>query len=162
MLPSATVDSGPSRSQPKSNLIEEPLQISHSNGTPGQVVDIFTTQSSFVKNSVGSCLPFVDVNAPLKAPLSSSGVVDSTFGALTLANEVVFPNNEAFGLNVLQSSLASTLPSKIDNRLQNTYVLPSSQLVSLPTAVVSQGKTTLSSSGPPRAPTLLPEMVSNR
>ena len=97
---SATVDSGPSHSQYKSNLIEELLQqTSHSNRRPTQVVDIVTSQSSFVNNSLGSSLPFVDVNAPLKAPISSSGVVDSTFGALTLGNKVLSSNNEAFGLN---------------------------------------------------------------
>ena len=74
------------------------------------------------------------------------------FGALTLGNRVVPSNNEASGLNELQSSLASTLPSNIDNSLQSTYVLPSSQLRSFPTAVVSHGKTALPSFGPSRAP----------
>ena len=121
MLSSATVDSETSRSQSKSNLLEEPLQqMSHSNGRPAQVVDIVTPQSSFVNNSVGSSLPFVDVNAPSKAPISSSSVVDSTFSALTIGNKVVSSNNEAFRLNVLQSSLASTLPSNTDNSLRKT------------------------------------------
>ena len=97
-------------------------------------------------------MPFVGVNAPLKEPIGSTGVVDGTFGALTLGNRVVPSNNEASGLNELQSSLASTLSSNIDNSLQSTYVLPSSQLRSLPTAVVSHGKAALPSYGPSRTP----------
>ena len=79
-------------------------------------------------------------------------MVDSTVGSLALRNRVGSSNNNVFGLNELQSSLASTLPSNIDYRLQSTYVLPSSQLWSSPTAVVSHGKTTLPSYGPLRAP----------
>ena len=55
-------------------------------------------------------------------------------------------------MNELQSSLASTLPSNIDNSLQSTYVLPSSQLRSLPTAAVSHSKAALPSYSPSRAP----------
>ena len=97
-------------------------------------------------------MPFVCVNAPSKGPIGSTGVVDGTFSALTLGNRVVPSNNEASGLNDLQSSLASTLPSNIDNGLQGTHVLPSSQLMSLPTAVVSHGKAALPSYRPSRAP----------
>ena len=44
--PSTTVDSGPSRLQPKSNLVEEPLhQTSHLNEKPPHDVDIVTSQS---------------------------------------------------------------------------------------------------------------------
>ena len=52
----------------------------------------------------------------------------------------------------MKSSLASTLPSNIDNSLQSTYVLPSSQIRSLPTRVDSHGKAALPSYGPSRAP----------
>ena len=150
--PSTTNDSGPSRLQSKSNLVEEPLrQTSHLNEKPPQVVDKVTSQSSFVNSSVGPSLPFVGANAPSKGPISSTGVVDGTFGALTLGNRVVPSNNEASGLNELQSSLASTLPSNVDNSLQSTNVLPSSQLRTLPTAVVSHGKAALPSYGPSRA-----------
>ena len=79
-------------------------------------------------------------------------MVDGTFGALTLGNRVFPSNNEASCLNELQSSLGSTLPSNIDNSLQSTYVLPLSQLRSLPTAFVSHGKAALPSHGPSRAP----------
>ena len=151
--PSTTVDSGPSHLQPKSNLVEKLLhQTSQLNEKPPQVVDVVTSQSSFVNNSVGTSLPFVDVNAPSKATISSTGVVGSTFGSLTIGNKVVSSNNETIGLIVPQSSLASTLPSNIDNSLQNTYVLPSSQLGSLPTAAVSHSKAALPSYGPSRAP----------
>ena len=95
---------------------------------------------------------FVDVNAPSKATISSTGVVGSTFEALTIGNKVVPSNNETIGLIVPQSSLPSTLPSNIDNSLQNIYVLPSSQLASLPTAAVSHSKAALPSYGPSRAP----------
>ena len=80
-------------------------------------------------------------------------MADGTFGALTLGNRAVPSNNKASGLNELQSTLASTLHSNIDKSLQSTYVLPSSQLRSLPTAVVSHGKAALPSYGPSRAPT---------
>ena len=83
MPPSATVDCGPSSLQPKSNLVEEPLQhISHLNNKPAQVVDIVTSKSSFVHNSVGPGLRLVADNALSKGPTGSTGVVDSTFGAL--------------------------------------------------------------------------------
>ena len=73
--PSTTVDSGPSRLQHKSNLVEEPLhQTSHLNEKPLQVVDNVTAQSSFVNSSVGLCLPFVGVNAPSKGLIGSTGV----------------------------------------------------------------------------------------
>ena len=85
--PSTTVDSGPSHLQPKSNLVEEPLhQTSHSNEKPPQVVVNVTSQSSFVKWSVGPSLPFVGVNDPSKGPIASTGVIDGTFGALTLGS----------------------------------------------------------------------------
>ena len=99
--PSTTVDSGPSHLQPKSNLVEKLLhQTSHLNEKPPQVVDVVTSQSSFVNNSVGTSLPFVDVNAPSKATISSTGMVGSTFGALTIGNKIVSSNNETIGLIV--------------------------------------------------------------
>ena len=101
--PSTTVDSGPSHLQPKSNLVEKLLhQTSHLNEKPPQVVDVVTSQSSFVNISVGTSLPFVvDVNAPSKATISFTGVVGSTFGALTIGNKVVSSNNETIGLIVV-------------------------------------------------------------
>ena len=95
--------------QLKTKLVEEPLhQPSHLNEKPPQVVDNVTSQSSFVNSLVGPSLPSVGVNAPSKGPIGSTGVVNGTFGALTLGNRVVPSNNEASGLNELQSSLAST------------------------------------------------------
>ena len=86
LTPSATVDSGPSRLQPKTKLVEELLQeTSYLNEIPAQVVDNVTSQSSFVNNSVGPSLPFVCITTPPKRPISSTrGLVDVTFGAVTL------------------------------------------------------------------------------
>ena len=95
-------------------------------------------------------MPFVTANAPSRGLIGYTGVVDSTFSALTLGYPGVSSNYKASDLNELQSSLASTLPSNIDKSLQSTYVLPSGQLGTLPTAVVSHGKTTLHPYGPSR------------
>ena len=79
-----------------------------------RIVDNVSSQSSFVNISVGPRLSIVGVNDPTKTPIVSNGVVDSTSGALTLGNQVASSNKEAFGLNLLQSSLANTLSSNID------------------------------------------------
>ena len=123
MQPGATLDSvvcNPSQFWLKN-------RTSYLNEKPAQVVVNVTSQSSIANNSVGPSLLFVGGNAPLKVPIGSTGVVDDTFGALTLINRVVPSNNEASGLNELQSFLASTLPWNTANNLQSFYVLPSSQ-----------------------------------
>ena len=80
---SATVDSLPIRPQRMSNRVNELLQqMYHLNEKHEHVVDNVTSQSSFVNNSVGPSLLFVYNNAPSKAQIGSTCVVDSTFGTL--------------------------------------------------------------------------------